>query len=153
AEPPPPVAAEPPSDYARRVVAYIHGNIPITREELGEYLIARVGADKLDLLINKRIIDHACQQKGIQVDDAEVEAALAEDVKGLNVNRAEFVNKLLKHYNKTLYEWKEDVIRPRLLLTKLCRDRVFVTNDDLLQAFEAYYGEKVDCKMIMWPHA
>ena len=26
------------SDYSRRVVAYIHGNIPITREELGEYL-------------------------------------------------------------------------------------------------------------------
>src|SRR5262249_47690099 len=51
----------------------------------------------------------------------------------------------------TLYEWKEDVIRPRLMMTKLCRGRVHVTDEDLRMAYEAYHGEKVRCQMIMWP--
>ena len=45
----------------------------------------------------------------------------------------------------------EDVIRPRLLLTKLCRDRVKVTEDDLKQQFEREYGEKRRVQVIMWP--
>src|SRR3974390_531372 len=36
------------SDYDKRVVAYIHNNIPITREDLGEYLIARFGAQRVE---------------------------------------------------------------------------------------------------------
>lgn len=136
---------------AKRVVAYIHNTIPLTRDELGEYLIARLGADRIQSFVNLRIIEHACQQKGIDVTAAEVEAGLAEDLKGLNVNRKEFVDRILKHYRKTLYEWKFDVIRPRLLMAKLCRDRVQCTEEDLKMAFEAYYGEKVDCRLILWP--
>ncbi len=147
----PPAAPEGNSDYEREAVAYIYGVIPITRAELGEYLIARQGADRLDLLINRRIIEHACQEKGIEVTAAEVEAALGDDLKGLSINKLDFVKMVLKRYNKTLYEWKEDVIRPRLMLAKLCKDRITVTDDDLHKGFEAYYGEKVVVRLIMWP--
>jgi parvulin-like peptidyl-prolyl isomerase len=142
------------SDYAQRNVAYIHNTVPITREQFGEYLIARQGADRLPNFVNKCIIEYASQQKGITVTDAEVEADFAATLKGLgNVTSRDFVAKVLKPYNKTLYEWKEDVIKPRILLTKMCRDHVQVTDEDLRLAFEAYYGEKVDCRMIMWPHS
>lgn len=152
-QPPPsqPVIPAPSSDYSHRVVAYIYDTIPITREELGEYLIARLGKERLGNLVNRRIIEHVCQQKGIEVTTAEVEADLAETLKGLAVNRSDFVSKVLKPYNKTLYEWKEDVVKPRLLLTKLCRDRVQVTEEDLQKAFEAYHGEKLECRIILWP--
>jgi hypothetical protein len=141
-----------PSDYAQRWVAVIHGNIPVTREEFGEYLIAR-HADKLELLVNKRIIDHACKAKNIEVTPAEIELALAEDLKGLNVTLKDFVDKVLKrpNYHKTLYEWKEDVIRPRLALNKLCRSKVQVTDKDLQDAFEAFHGEKIECRLILFP--
>src|SRR5262245_22710343 len=36
-------AGAPGSDYGQRVVAFVHGNVAITREDLGEYLIARYG--------------------------------------------------------------------------------------------------------------
>jgi len=48
---------------------------------------------------------------------------------------------------------EEDVIRPRLIMEKMCRSRVAVTREDLAEAFDAKYGEKVDCKIIMWPKA
>jgi hypothetical protein len=151
--PPTPAPADTSSDYARRWVAVINSNIPITREEFGEYLIAR-HSQQLELLVNKRIIELACKAKGIEVSAAEVEAALAEDLKSMgNLPLQEFVDKVLKRYNKSLFEWKEDVIRPKLALTKLCRaqDRVHVTDKDLHDAFEAYFGEKVDCRMILYP--
>ena len=68
APPNPPVAntpgspAAPTSDYSQRVVAYIHGTVPVTREELGEYLIARYGHDRLEMFVNRRIIEIACSR-------------------------------------------------------------------------------------------
>jgi hypothetical protein len=138
------------SDYSSRVVAYVYDNMPVTREELGEYLIARYGTERLDLLCNKKIIDNECRKAGIEVTAAEVENSLSEDLKGLNVDRKTFVDKVLKNYRKNLYEWKEDVIRPKLMLSKLVRSRVKVTDDDIKKAFEAYYGEKVECRIVMY---
>src|SRR5262249_15984698 len=114
------------------------------------YLILRQ-TDRLDNLVNKRIIEHYCQTKGVQVTEAEIEASLRDDLDKLKVTEADFIAKVLRHYGKTLYEWKEDVIRPRLLLSKPCRDRVTVEQEDLAKAYESYYGDKVDCKIIMWP--
>jgi hypothetical protein len=144
--------AETPSDYSRRWVAVIHGNEPITREEFGEYLIAR-HSDKLELLVNKRIIERTCKQKGIQVTQAEIDEAIAADLKGMgNLPLKEFVDKILMgRYHKSLYEWREDVVRPRLLMTKLCRDRIRISEQDYKDAFDAYYGEKVDCSLILFP--
>jgi hypothetical protein len=139
------------SDYNQRIVAYIFGTVPITREEFGEYLIARYGPEKLDLLVNKKIIEHFSTQKGVTVTAAEVTAAFDDDCKGMQVDKKNFVEKLLKVYGKTEFEWKEDVIRPRLLLQKLCQDQVQITEDDLKQCFESHYGKKVKCKLIMLP--
>src|SRR5262249_18344993 len=74
-----------PGDYAQRVVAYIYGNMPITREELGEYLIARFGAERAEFLVNRRIVDMACRSRGIYVTDGEIHAQLLEDLKAFNI--------------------------------------------------------------------
>jgi parvulin-like peptidyl-prolyl isomerase len=156
AQPPAQPAPAPgaPSDYSQSVVAYITDNghqVPITREELGEFLIARYGAEKLELLVNKRIIETACKQQGVTVTDAEVEAAFQQDCEGLHVNKKDFIEQVLKRYDKTLYEWKEDVLKPRLLLGKLCQRALAVEDDDLRKMFENKYGEKVKCRIILYP--
>jgi RNA polymerase sigma factor (sigma-70 family) len=134
----------------KRVVAIIYGDIAITREELGEFLIARYGAEKVQLLVNQRIIEHACAKKGITLTPQEVKAALNEDLATLNVKRTEFIEVVLKRYGKTLFEWQEDVIKPRLLLSKLCRADIKVGEEDLRQMFENLYGKKVCCKAVTW---
>jgi parvulin-like peptidyl-prolyl isomerase len=139
------------TDYSNRVVAFIHSNQPITRQELGDYLIARYGADKLQLLVNKRMLDRACQARGVTVTSAEVDAEFANELKGLAVDRATFVKTVLGRYKKNLYEFKEDVLRPRLQLTRLCQPNITVSEDDLRKAFESAYGEKVECRVIVWP--
>lgn len=142
------------SEYGKRVVAYIYNNIPISREELGEYLIARFGAQRVDFLVNRRIVEMACQAKGIVVTDQDVEAQLRIDLAGLGtaggaIPPKEFENQILRPRGKTLYEWKEDVIRPKLAMGKLCEKLVVVTDEDVRKHFEARYGEKVECRWIV----
>jgi parvulin-like peptidyl-prolyl isomerase len=133
-----------------RPVAYVYNAIPITRQELGEYLIARVGASRLDYLINHKIIEQECRKRGITVTDAEVEAQLTKMLVGLAPNLQSFVE-LLKKQSKTLYEYKEDFVRPQIALRKLAEGRVRVEPQDVLNAFEAKYGPKVQCRMIVLP--
>lgn len=142
-----------PPDPGSQVVAWIYGNIPITREDFGEYLIASLGGEKVELLVNKMIIEKVCRDRKITASEQEINAVLKEDLAKMNVTPGDFVVKVLRPQHKTMYEWKEDAIKPQILLTKLCRDRVRVTEEDLAKAFNAYYGEKVDCKIILWPQA
>src|SRR6516162_513018 len=99
---PAPAAPADPSDYTKRVVAYVYGTTGITREQLGEYLIARFGPDKVLNLVNKLIIERYCSEHGITVSDAEVNLALADEVAELKVNRREFVDKFLREKGKSL---------------------------------------------------
>src|SRR5262249_51820553 len=113
---PPATAPAASSDYGSRVVAYIYGNIPVTREELGEYLIERYAHEKLDLLINKKIIDRACAARGISVTAAEIEADIQATFSDMQITQKDFIDKVLKARGITMFEWKEDVVRPKLLL-------------------------------------
>lgn len=139
------------SDYGSRVVAYVHQNQAITRQDLGEFLIARNGADKLPLLVNKRILDDVCKQHNIVVTAAEVDAALGEQLKDIPGDRQAFLKSILSRYKKNLYEFKEDIIRPRLQLTRLVQPQLKVTEEELRQGYEVVYGEKIECRMIVWP--
>jgi hypothetical protein len=139
---------------SKRVVAYVYNNIPITREEYGDYLINLLGHERLELYVNKRIIEIECAKRGIDVTPQEIEATILEDCEKIKVSRDDFIrNVLAKRYGKTIEEWCNDVIKPRLLLAKLCRDKVNaeVTDLEMKQMFENRYGEKAKCKIILWP--
>jgi hypothetical protein len=147
---PPPAQPLPLPEPDKRVVAYLYGNVPVTREELGDFLIARGGYEKLELLVNKKIIEIEAARRGITVTPVEIRAGLEEDVRGLGINLKDFEKHVLPRYGKSLYEWVEDVIKPRLLLTKMCRDRVKVSEDDLKNLYENKYGERRQSKVICW---
>ena len=138
-------------EYQGRVVAYINDSEPIYREELAEYLIARFGADRLEFFVNRIIIEHACKAKHIVITDANIEIQFQRDLEGIGqgITAEMFQKEILSRYKKTLFEWKEDVIRPKLMLGALCRPMVHLTEPELQEGFEAKYGAKVQCRMIL----
>jgi hypothetical protein len=137
---------------AKEVVADLcDGQVVVTRRELGDYLVDRLGGERVDFLINRKIIDLACQAQGIKISDAEIKAQFDEDLKGFGCTEDQFVRNILRKYNKSLFEYKEDVIRPKLALQQFCRERVrkSIGEDDLKNAFEAKFGEKVQVRLIV----
>ncbi|MSR53251.1 MAG: hypothetical protein EXS09_08160 [Gemmataceae bacterium] len=147
-----PASATTPVASDKRVVAYIYGNIPIGREEFGEHLIQQFGRERVRLYVNRKIIEIAGAKRGIVITPQEIDAIIDEDCKKLSVDRKDFVNRVVKEkYGKTLYEWREDVIKPRLILQAMCKDQIKVDDVELKKVFENLYGEKVQCQIVMWP--
>src|SRR5205823_12977323 len=74
-----------------------------------------------------------------------------DDLRGIGAKKDEFIQVVLPKYGKTLYEWEQDVIRPRLLLGKMCRDRVRVNENEVRRLYEHRYGEKRQAQVIVYP--
>lgn len=146
-----PATGQPVGDYQDRVVAYLYGNKPVSRAELGEYLIERFGAERLEYLVNRKIVVMEADKYNIRVSDSEVEARFQRDLHSFNppLTERDFVNSVLQRFKKTLYEWKEDVIRPKLMMEKLVEAKVQIKDADLQEGYEARYGPKVECRMIV----
>jgi hypothetical protein len=140
------------SSHDGRIVAYI-GNHIVSREELGEYLIARFGAERLEFLVNRKIVEMECQKRGVFVTDAEVEERFRADLASFGtkvpLTETEFVKNVLGRFKKSLFEWKEDVIRPKIMMEKLVKSQVTVSDKEVMEGFEARYGPKVECRMIV----
>jgi RNA polymerase sigma factor (sigma-70 family) len=133
------------------VVATIFGDEAITRDEFAEHLIRRYGKKELELFVSKQVIRRAFGKEGRTMSAGEVQAALDADCQALGVTREQFVRDVLPRYGKTAEEWTEDVILPRLMLSQLCKAKVpSPTEEELRRAFDAKYGEKVECRMIVW---
>jgi RNA polymerase sigma factor (sigma-70 family) len=131
---------------AKTPVAIIFGNEPITRDELAEYLLRRLTTKQLEDYVNRRILEHVAKKEGIVVTEAEVDAFLKGEVPpgGQEQFRAR-----LREQGKSMREWREDVVRARLLLEKLGKKQR-ITEESLRRLYESQYGEKVECRMLSW---
>jgi hypothetical protein len=135
-------------------VATIFGDEPITRQQFADYLITRYGKKELELFVNKQIVAHAFARKGFTLSAADVQAAIDADLKSLGVTRGQFEKDVLPKSGKTMAEWVEDVITPRLMLARLCREKVAPPTEEELRAiFDAKHGDKRECRMILCPTA
>src|SRR5262245_32363434 len=136
----------------RRVIAYVYGSTPITREEFADYLIQQYGKDKVRLFVNRRIIEMAAAKQGIVVTPQEIDAIIQQDCERLGMTRDDFIKKILpEKYGMGLPEWREEVIKPRLILQAMCKSGPKMEESDLKKVHENLYGEKVICKVILWP--
>jgi hypothetical protein len=132
-------------------VATIFGDVSISREAFADHLIRKYGKKEMEQFVNKQIIAQAFGKKGWTIRADDVLAEFDADCKSLGLSRAEFVKNVLPRYNKTPDEWIEDVVTPRIMLTRLCKSKMPpVTEAELRQAFDAKYGEKIECRIIAW---
>lgn len=138
------------ADKPADAVATLNGE-DISRTEFGEYLIRKYGAKEIELFVNKKIIEQTATKAKVSVSEKELDAELTAEAKGISVTKDDFVKELLPKYGKTETEWREDVLRPRLLLAKLPGEELTVTDTDLKKLFERKYGEKREVEVFHLP--
>lgn len=130
-------------------IAVINGEI-ITRAQLADECIARKGQEILDTLIARKLIDQGLRAHKMEVTPAEVDAEIdnvAARVAG--IGREAWLRTLDKERGISPVQYARDIIYPALALRKLAKDRVQVTPKDMRDSFEAQYGDKLRCRMIM----
>jgi RNA polymerase sigma factor (sigma-70 family) len=149
----PPPRTGPASEEPDGAVATIFGDVRVSKDAYADYLIRRAGQKELELFVRKQIIAHAFGRKGWTLRAEDVEAALNADCRALGVSREEFDGTVLRRYGKTEMVWMEDVVTPRLMLAQLCGAEVkTATEAELRAAFDRKYGEKRECRVIVWPN-
>jgi foldase protein PrsA len=130
-------------------IAVVNGE-KITRQELADECVARTGEKILGDLINRKLIEQAVRAGRVQVSPAEVDAEIERQAQAMaKMGRDEWLRTLAKERGISPSQYARDIVYPNLALKKLAAPRVQVTKKDIKEAFEANYGERLHCRMIM----
>ncbi|HMB08032.1 MAG TPA: peptidylprolyl isomerase [Isosphaeraceae bacterium] len=130
-------------------IATVNGEV-ITRQQLADECVARKGEEILETLVARRLIEQALRAKRIEVTAAEVDQEIDNvAMRMAGIGREAWLRTLDKERGISPVQYARDIIYPALALRKLSADRVQVTEKDITSAFEAQYGEKLRCRIIM----
>ena len=129
-------------------IAIVNGQA-ITRQQLADECVVREGPKILDILINRMIIEQALRMRKLEVTGAEIEQEIENVAARFGISREAWLRTLDKEKKISPMQYSRDIIQPALALRKLCASRVQVTPKDLQDAFEAQFGDKIRCRMIL----
>ena len=151
-------AVEPPKFQEVRIpanntdpIAVVNGEV-ITRQQLADECVARKGQEILETLIARRLIEQAMRSRKLEITAPEIDDEIDKiAMKTAGVTRDVWLLNLDKERGISPAQYRRDIIYPALALRKLAisTNRVQVTEQDIKDAFEANYGPRLRCRMIM----
>lgn len=131
-----------------KVVSMV-GNQPITWDELANECVLRHGEEILENLIDRRIVQQACDAQRVEVSTVEVDAEVNRLAQKFNMDSASYLQMLQTERNVSEAHYKRDIIWPMLALKKLAGEEIKITNNDIQKAFRRNYGVRVKARLIM----
>jgi parvulin-like peptidyl-prolyl isomerase len=147
----PAAAADTPSRAADKpvphIVAYVNGH-HIDREELAREALRHHGKEVLENMVNRQLIVAECQNRGITIAAAEVDAEIGRMAKQFRLPVDQWLKLLKQEKNFTPEQYATDVVWPTLALRALAGKQLSVSQEELLRAFEAAYGPAVQVRLI-----
>ena len=124
-------------------------SIQISYEMLAEECMKRYGDEVLDSIINRAVIQLACENAGVTVTQVDVEQEIVRIARSFNIPVETWLNMLTTERGITPEQYSRDVIWPMLALKKLAGSDVEITEKDMHRAFVHNYGPRVKARMIM----
>lgn len=121
----------------------------ITYDQVARECVERHGAEVLDSIINRLIIQQECEKRGIVVTEAEVRQEVQRIVKNFKLPLDTWYQMLQTERNISPQQYHRDIIWPMLALKKLAGQNVQVTEEDMRKAFERDYGPRVEVRAIV----
>ena len=136
-------------------LAAIINNRQITMRELAEECIERHGVDVLDGTINRHLLQQSLHAKNFTITQQDIDAeiaraaiAMGKTTAGGKADVAAWIEVVTHEQHITYDLYVRDAVWPSVTLKKLCGD-IKVTNDDMHRGFEANYGQRVKCRVIV----
>ena len=129
-------------------IALVNNEI-ITRQQLADECVARKGKEILDTLISRRLIEQALRAKKLEITPLEIDQEIDTiAMQTASATREVWLRTLDKERGISPAQYARDIIYPALALKKLAAPRVQVTEQDIKDAFEANFGERMRCRII-----
>jgi parvulin-like peptidyl-prolyl isomerase len=147
------------------VAATING-VPLSMKELGEECLARHGKDALNGLVNRLLIEQALKQNKLRVSGEAIDEEIADTAlrmlpKKKNPKETDptkkdgvadvegWLKEVTSEPGVTVELYVRDAVWPSVAMKTLCKGAVKVTDQDMKKAFDANYGERVECAAIV----
>ncbi|MEX2285920.1 MAG: peptidylprolyl isomerase [Planctomycetaceae bacterium] len=129
-------------------VARVNGQL-ISWDMVAQECMSRYATEVLDSMIDRMVVQQACEEQNIQISPAEVEAEIMRISKQFNLTPDTWFQMLQSDRKITPDQYRRNVIWPMLALRKLASEKIEVTDEDMKKAFIRDYGEKVRARMIV----
>ncbi len=127
----------------------------IPLDDLRAACIERHGADVLEILVSRTLIKQALDRERIAISQADVDAEIARAAENLGFRQPDgrpdiqaWLERVTREQGVPLQHYVEDVVQPTVALKKLVGN-VPVTREDLDKAFQATFGPRARCRMIV----
>lgn len=141
--------AAPGAGPAAPALAAMVDGAEITREQLTAECLARHGEAVLEAIVNKTVIEQACQRQGVVVGPAEVEAEIDAMAKRFNLPRDKWIELIRDERGVTTEEYAEEIVWPMLALRRLARAASEPTEEEITEAWEHQFGPAVKARIVV----
>ncbi|NDC62402.1 MAG: peptidylprolyl isomerase [Planctomycetia bacterium] len=142
------------SAASQGVAARVNGD-PIGLDQVREACVARHGRETLEILITRRLIEQALTRDRQTVSQAEVDGEIARAAEAMGFRRPDgspdvsaWLERVTRDEKLPMRHYIEDIVRPSVALKKLV-GKVPVSKEDLDKAFEATFGPRARCRVII----
>ena len=129
------------------IVATVNGK-PITREDIARESLVHCGKEILEAMVNKYLILQECRRLGITVSRREVDDEIERMARHFGIPVEQWLKLLRQERGIKPEQYANDIIWPTLALRKLAGERLVVTQEELVRAFETEYGPAVRARLI-----
>ncbi len=129
-------------------IAVVNGQ-SITRQQLADECVAKEGKRVLDTMISRVLIEQAMTRAKMSITAAEIDDEINSIAQRFGLDRSTWLRTLDKERGISPSQYAREIVYPAIAMQKLCRSRVQVTPNDMREAFESQFGEKLRVRMIM----
>jgi parvulin-like peptidyl-prolyl isomerase len=129
-------------------IAAIVNNEPITREDLARECLVHYGADVLESMVNRSLIQASCEQRNIVITDQQVDEEIDRMARKFSQPKDQWLKILEKERGIKPARYAKDIIWPTLALRELAKNRLQVTRQEIDEAFESEFGPAVKVRLI-----
>ncbi len=137
-------------------IAAIVSGQKITMRELAEECIKRHGTQVLEGLINRMLIEQACEKNNIKITDRELTEEIVRAAEASVVPKADgspdveaWIELVTKQQDISREVYISDSVWPSVALKKLVGNDITISEEDIRRGFDANYGPKVRCRAIV----
>ena len=149
------VINDPAKSAARPGVAALVNGQPIPLEQVEQVCLERHGEEVLEIMITRTLLQQALERAKQQVGQPDVDAEItrAADLMGFrkpdgSIDTAAWLERVTREQKVPIRHYLEDIVQPTVALKKLV-GKVPVTQEDLDKAFEATFGRRARCRVIV----
>jgi parvulin-like peptidyl-prolyl isomerase len=136
------------------VAARVNGQ-PIAIQDVQATCVERHGRDVLEILITRRLIEQALAREKRAVAQADIDAEIARAAETMGFRKpdgsadvAAWFDRVTREEKIPMRHYIEDIVQPTVSLKQLV-GKVPVTQEDLDKAFEATFGPRAKCRIIV----